>query len=159
MTKVMMVLGGILILAVTGCNPVDAPKNNGNDASKATIEPLKVQMKEVIPEKEYLGGWGYNKDSAVVLVANSELTGIALERPFLRRRSWREVSAVIEKAKDGKTSDLKVIAPKVKGQHLVSIDDKTYDRIQYEVYVELASGTNFTYDAECWFDITSFFGK
>jgi len=159
MKKMLMVLVEILIFAGPGCKPVVASKNE-IVASKATIDHLNVQMKDVIPEKEYSGGWGYDKDSAVIIATGNEMTGVALERSFLRRRSWHEVMAAIENKKvDGKVDDIEVISPKMKAQGLVSIGDKSYDRIQYEVYVELASGANFTYDAECWFDITSFFGK
>ena len=116
-------------------------------------------MTESVKDKAYSGGWGYDEKTAVVISAEDEISGVGLERPFLRLRSQSEVIAALEKTKLGTKADIDAIVPTVKNQGLFSSGDRSYDNIEYEVCVELANGERFTYDAECWFDITSFFGK
>ena len=130
-----------------------------SEALKAAIAPLATPMAEFVKDKAYSGGWGYDEKTAVVISAADSVSGIGLERPFLRLRSQREVIAALEKTKLGTKDDIGAIVPTVKNQGLFSSGDRSYDNIEYEVCVELANGERFTYDAECWFDITSFFGK
>ena len=130
-----------------------------SEALKAAIAPLATPMAEFVKDKAYSGGWGYDEKTAVVISAADSVSGIGLERPFLRLRSQREVIAALEKTKLGTKDDIGAIVPTVKNQGLFSSGDRSYDNIGYEVCVELANGERFTYDAECWFDITSFFGK
>ncbi len=129
------------------------------EALKAAIAPLATPMAEFVQDKAYSGGWGYDEKTAVVISAADEISGVGLERPFLRLRSQGEVIAALDKTKLGTKDDIDAIVPMVKQQGMFSIGDKSYDKIEYEVCVELTTGESFTYDAECWFDITSFFGK
>ena len=104
-------------------------------------------------------GWGYDEKTAVVISAEDEISGVELERPFLLLRSQSEVIAALEKTKLGTKDDIDAVVPTVKSQGLISSGGRSYDSIEYEVCVKLTNGVVFTYDAECWFDITSFFGK
>ena len=129
------------------------------EALKAAIAPLTTSMTESVKDKAYSGGWGYDEKTAVVISAEDEISGVQLERPFLRLRSQSEVIAALEKTKLGTKADIDAIVPTVKSQGLISSGGRSYDSIGYEVCVKLTNGVIFTYDAVCWFDITSFFGK
>ncbi|MBQ6136680.1 MAG: hypothetical protein IJI73_04850 [Kiritimatiellae bacterium] len=129
------------------------------EALKTAIAPLTTSMTESVKDKAYSGGWGYDEKTAVVISAEDEISGVQLERPFLRLRSQSEVIAALEKTKLGTKADIDAIVPTVKSQGLISSGGRSYDSIGYEVCVKLTNGVIFTYDAECWFDITSFFGK
>ncbi len=129
------------------------------EALKAAIAPLATSMSEIVKNKAYSGGWGYDEKTAVVISAEDEISGVELERPFLLLRSQSEVIAALEKTKLGTKDDIDAVVPTVKSQGLISSGGRSYDSIEYEVCVKLTNGVVFTYDAECWFDITSFFGK
>jgi hypothetical protein len=130
-----------------------------SEALKAAIAPLATSMSEIVKNKAYSGGWGYDEKTAVVISAEDEISGVELERPFLLLRSQSEVIAALEKTKLGTKDDIDAVVPTVKSQGLISSGGRSYDSIEYEVCVKLTNGVVFTYDAECWFDITSFFGK
>jgi len=158
--KMKSVVVGVTLALLVGCEMV---KNGDgeNTPSQTGVGKLTTPMVEALKTKEekssYSGGWGYSVQDAVVIAATNESAGVGLEKDFLHIRGYAEVSAYARKRGTKLQEWMPVIHPKQ--QSLCKVKGKMYDVQQFEVYVEFADGTYMAYDAECWFDISGFFGK
>ena len=102
------------------------------------------------------GGWGYDKDDAVVFTSDDAMECIGLEYEIAKMRASQQVYALNDQHPE---KDLYFESFRPLKQSLMEIDGTPYDVIEGEVTV-LDDDDNATkYRTECWFNIKSFFGK
>lgn len=152
-----------------------------------TLESPRQILSEDFPRHQWpiSGGWGYTKDSAVVLEIDDADDGIAIEYKFLEYRSYEE--GIIFRPKGQQMAGFRF---KNKMQYLIHDDDgKPYDHVVMEVtaykendynflsddweqhngyegdpdgmnkHLQLADSKMIRYEIEGYFDISRFFGK
>ncbi|MBQ9772074.1 MAG: hypothetical protein IJW23_09660 [Lentisphaeria bacterium] len=135
-------------------------------------------------ECKFTGGWGYDKENAVVITETDPSEGVSLEYEFIEQRAYEEL--IFSRQNGEEYRGIHLGSP---SQSLHDINGVPHDHIEMEVtalplkaweelradilahngYEDDEAGkarlqerietVKITYKTECWFNISEFFGK
>ena len=131
-----------------------------------SIDKFNLTIHEILKEDfnvamPFENGWGYGIDDAVIINkqhfsvdASKPFPGVRYEYKYVRYRAWEEQAY---QPKDRKLDDLTF--EKHKGSLIKGENGKKYDLLEVNICGKNHLKESICYNAEYWFEISSFFGQ
>lgn len=111
-------------------------------------------FRETLGDLPIRGGWGYGPEDAIIIDHDDTKEGVASEYEIIMERTKLEIKQVADE------SEFEIVGFHGLRQALSLVDGMYYDVIYCKVNVKWNdSGAVSTYEEECWFNITRFFGN